>query len=178
MVPESSTWSPAVNNHTTGELLTGATFRSDGVGFITGYLSDGTEGFVLFSDDGGATWDLNYSTAGLNSARRLYDVRFFDVAHGYAMGQIRALRSNGVITTVEEEDAAGFTLFPNPAHDVVTIEVGGPAEVRVLDAQGRVVRRVTTRDRAIVPLDGLGVGAYVAEVRRAGAVQRRTFLRH
>lgn len=173
-----STWSPAANNHTTGELLTGATFRSDGVGFITGYRSDGTEGFILLSDDDGATWDLNYSTAGLNSARRLYDVRFFDVAHGYAMGQIRPLRSNGVITAVEEEDAAGFTLFPNPAHDVVTIEVGGEAEVRVLDAQGRVVRRVRTRDRAIVPLDGLGVGAYVAEVRQAGAVQRRAFLRY
>ncbi|HMQ74763.1 MAG TPA: T9SS type A sorting domain-containing protein [Flavobacteriales bacterium] len=173
-----STWSPAVNNHTTGELLTGATFRSDGVGFITGYRTDGTAGYILFSDDGGATWDLNYSTAGLNSARRLYDVRFFDVAHGYAMGQIRPLRSNGVITAVEEVDVTGFTLFPNPAHDAVTIEVGGAAEVRVLDAQGRVVRRVTTSDRAIVPLDGLGVGAYVAEVRQAGAVRRRTFLRN
>ncbi|HQW86412.1 MAG TPA: hypothetical protein PLH93_04460 [Flavobacteriales bacterium] len=172
-----STWAPAVNNHAGTYILTGATFRGDGAGFVTGYRTDGSAGYILFSDDGGATWDLNYSTATLNSARRLYDVHFYDTAHGYAMGHMRPLRSNGLITAVEEEPMEGFSLFPVPADDLVTVVVGGPAEVLVRDAQGRVMRRAATLDRALIPLDGLAAGLYVAEVRQGGSVRRQPFLR-
>ena len=171
------TWTPAAVNVPGPFVLSSVTFRPDGTGFASGYRTDGTEGLILFSDDGGATWDLNFSTAGLNHSRRIYDLYFHDDAHGYALTHIRPLRSNGLITAVEEEPAEGLVLFPVPADEVLTVVVGGPAEVLVRDAQGRVLRQATTTDRAVIPLDGLAAGLYVAEVRHGGTVRRQAFLR-
>lgn len=117
-----TTWTPAANNFAGTYVLTGATFRPDGAGFITGYRTDGTAGYILLSQDGGATWNLHFSTAALNSARRLYDIYFHDSTHGYAMGQIRPLRSNGLVTTIQETSAAAAAPYPNPhrwRHDPV-----------------------------------------------------------
>ncbi|MEZ4739703.1 MAG: YCF48-related protein [Flavobacteriales bacterium] len=103
------TWSPATVAMTGDFVLTGVAFRADGLGFATGYRPDGTEGLILSSSDAGASWGFNFSTAALNSARRLYDVYFHDVAHGYAPGQMRPLRTNGIVTDVPEQDVNGMS---------------------------------------------------------------------
>ncbi len=174
------TWAPAVNNHAGSYVLTGATFRPDGSGFVTGYRTDGTAGYILFSDDGGATWDLNFSTASLNSARRLYDVYFYDNAHGYAMGQIRPLRSNGLITGVGEVTASDLELYPNPSDGRTTVVLApGEQQVDVFDALGRAVwsGRAAQAGPFILPLDALAPGRYLVRVVGDGTVRSQALIR-
>ncbi|MBL8000740.1 MAG: T9SS type A sorting domain-containing protein [Flavobacteriales bacterium] len=175
-----STWAPAVNNHTGTYILTGATFRPDGSGFVTGYRTDGTAGYILFSDDGGATWDLNFSTASLNSARRLYDVYFYDNAHGYAMGHIRPLRSNGLITELEELEGSTTVLFPNPTESDATLQLlPGDERVELFDALGRQVWSGTSLQAGpfIIPAGDLAPGRYLVRVVGNGAVRAHALIR-
>ena len=175
-----NSWSPSTVNHPGPYIMTSVTFRPDGNGFASCYRTDGTAGFILFSDDGGATWDLNFSTAGLNHSRRIYDLYFFDDAHGYACTHIRPLRSNGLITEVPEGDVPGFELYPNPAADEVTLslEASGTSDIAVLDAMGRVVWSVRSSDSSLsIPLNGLAPGSYVVRVLRDGEFRTRTLVR-
>jgi len=175
-----NSWSPSTVNHPGPYIMTSVTFRPDGNGFASCYRTDGTAGFILFSDDGGATWDLNFSTAGLNHSRRIYDLYFFDDAHGYACTHIRPLRSNGLITEVPEGDVPGFELYPNPAADEVTLSLSAPgtSDIAVLDAMGRVVWSVRSSDSSLsIPLNGLAPGSYVVRVLRDGEFRTRTFVR-
>jgi hypothetical protein len=161
-----TTWTPA--------------FRSDGAGFVTGYRTDGTAGYILLSQDGGATWNLHFSTAPLNSARRLYDIRFFDATHGYAMGQIRPLRSNGLVTSVQEEATAASAPYPNPTEGDVTllVEEAG-AHVELFDATGRQVWQGRSAQAGPVqlPLGALPAGAYTVRVRTERAVQSQVVIK-
>jgi photosystem II stability/assembly factor-like uncharacterized protein len=175
-----STWAPAVNNHVGTYILTGATFRGDGAGFVTGYRTDGTAGYVLFSDDGGATWDLNFSTASLNSARRLYDVYFYDNAHGFAMGQIRPLRSNGLITELDELEISASVLYPNPTEGDATLQLlPGDERVELFDALGRQVWSVSSLQAGpfTIPASGLAPGRYLVRVIGDGAVRSHALIR-
>jgi hypothetical protein len=174
------TWTPAVNNHAGSYVLTGATFRPDGSGFVTGYRTDGTAGYILFSDDGGATWDLNFSTASLNSPRRLYDVYFHDNVHGYAMGQIRPLRSNGLITGQEELPTTGLDLFPNPTEGDATVQLlPGDERVDLFDAIGRQVWSGTSLEAGpfVLPAGDLAPGQYLVRVVGNGAVRSHALIR-
>jgi|688.fasta_scaffold09920_11 photosystem II stability/assembly factor-like uncharacterized protein len=175
-----TTWTPATNNFAGTYVLTGATFRSDGAGFVTGYRTDGTAGYILLSQDGGATWNLHFSTAPLNSARRLYDIRFFDATHGYAMGQIRPLRSNGLVTSVQEEATAASAPYPNPTEGDVTllVEEAG-AHVELFDATGRQVWQGRSAQAGPVqlPLGALPAGAYTVRVRTERAVQSQVVIK-
>jgi photosystem II stability/assembly factor-like uncharacterized protein len=175
-----NTWTPATVNHPGPYIMTSVTFRPDGNGFASCYRADGTAGFILFSDDGGATWDFNFSTAGLNHSRRIYDMYFYDNAHGYACTHIRPLRSNGLITEVSEGQGTGFALYPNPASDEVTLslEASGTSDIAVLDAVGRVVWSARSSDSTLsIPLNGLAPGSYVVRVLRDGEFRTRTLVR-
>lgn len=176
-----NTWTPATVNHPGPYIMTSVTFRPDGNGFASCYRADGTAGFILFSDDGGATWDFNFSTAGLNHSRRIYDMYFYDNAHGYALTHIRPLRSNGLVTEIAEADAAAFDLYPNPTEGAVTLtlEGAGPADVEVLDAVGRLVwtGRTSGGGSFPLPVDGLPAGSYVVRVRSGSTVTSRTLVR-
>lgn len=65
-------------------------------------------------------------------------------------------------TSIVERTTAGISLYPNPAHDQVTV-IGDEAigEIRVFDATGRMVmmERATT-ERHVVALQGLAPGTY------------------
>lgn len=161
------TWLPAVVNLPAPIVMTSLTFRPDGIGFATGYRTDGLSGYVFISTDGGATWFENYNTSGLNSARRLYDVRFFDDAHGYACGQIRPLRTTGIVTSVREERLAEVRVHPNPAMDQVTIDTGHEAggQVQIMDASGRAVFSAYSPGRTLhADVSDLPSGSYVVHV--------------
>lgn len=166
-----TTWLPATVNLPAPIVMTSLTFRPDGTGFATGYRTDGLSGYVFISTDGGATWFENYNTSGLNSARRLYDVSFFDDAHGYTCGQIRPLRTTGIVTSVKEEQAAQVRLHPNPAMDEVTIDIGDGAggQVEIVDAAGRSVLSVLASGRTVrADVGGLSPGCYVVRVVGSG----------
>ena len=144
-------------------VLTSVVFRNDGLGFASAYRADGSEGIILTSSDDGASWGFNYSTAGMNGARRIYDLYFFDDAHGYASAHWKPLVTQGLVTSVPRTDAVGFELFPNPTSDVVTLRtmVDTRSPVELIDAMGRVVvRAVTTGRETVIDLEDLSPGLY------------------
>jgi photosystem II stability/assembly factor-like uncharacterized protein len=157
------TWVPASVSISGSYILTSVVFRDDGLGFASAYRADGTEGIILSSNDGGANWGFNYSTAGMNGARRIYDLYFFDDAHGYASAHWKPLVTQGLVTTVDRKEAGQVELFPNPSADVVTLRTMDEASlpVEVIDAMGRVVLRTSTTGRETrIDLSSLKAGLY------------------
>ncbi|WP_460585997.1 RCC1 domain-containing protein [Hymenobacter arcticus] len=79
------------------------------------------------------------------------------------------IASGGAIlaTTATASVAPAWSLFPNPAHDQVQLRglPTGPLRVRVLDAQGRLVR---TASEATVSTQGLAPGLYLLQAAAAG----------
>lgn len=135
------TWAPAEVDVADSVVMTSVTFRQDGAAFAAGYRMDGLGAFILMSDDDGATWYENFNTNGLNAGRRLYDLYFFDEAHGYACGHIRTFRTDGIAMDVQGIRAQGLELFPNPTDDQVTVRLasGAGALVEIMDAAGRML---------------------------------------
>ncbi|MBL7954448.1 MAG: T9SS type A sorting domain-containing protein [Flavobacteriales bacterium] len=157
------TWVPASVSISGSYVLTSVVFRDDGLGFASAYRADGTEGIILTSNDGGANWGFNYSTAGMNGARRIYDLYFFDDAHGYASAHWKPLVTDGLVTAVPQQETIRFELFPNPSTDVVMLRTMDEASVPVelIDAMGRVVLRTSTTGRETkIDLSSLKAGLY------------------
>ncbi|MBP7449435.1 MAG: T9SS type A sorting domain-containing protein [Flavobacteriales bacterium] len=145
-------------------VLTSVVFRNDGLGFASAYRADGSEGIILSSSDGGASWGFNYSTEGMNGARRIYDLYFFDDAHGYASAHWKPLVTDGLVTAVPQQDAVGFELFPNPSTDRVTLRtmVDARLTVELIDGMGRVVLRTSTAGReTTIDLSEVKPGVYL-----------------
>ncbi len=165
-----TTWSLATVNMPPPFVLTSAHFRPDGTGFIGGYRTDGSEGFILISANGGATWDLNFSSATLNHSRRVYDITFPDDFRGYAATHIKPLRTTGLITGIEEQDQGPDLLFPNPATDRTRITWQAPftGTVELIDAKGVGLQEHRVRDRTYLDLDISGMDAGLYLVRYQG----------
>jgi hypothetical protein len=71
-------------------------------------------------------------------------------------------------------------LFPNPAADHLTLRLptGAPADVRVFDATGRIVRvQQALVGTAVFDLVGLTAGTYTVELRTSDRVQRARFVK-
>jgi hypothetical protein len=144
-------------------VLTSVVFRNDGLGFASAYRADGSEGIILSSSDGGASWGFNYSTAGMNGARRIYDLYFFDNEHGYASAHWKPLVTQGLVTAMPQQDAIRFEIFPNPSSDVVIVRTMEEASLpmELIDAMGRVVLRTSTSGReTTIDLSGVKPGLY------------------
>jgi hypothetical protein len=161
------TWTEATVVLAGSFVLTSVVFRNDGLSFASAYRADGTEGIILSSSDQGASWGFNYSTAGMNGARRIYDLYFFNDAHGYASAHWKPLVTQGLVTSAPQPDVFGFELYPNPSADVVTLRTmdAGSLPVELIDAMGRVVLRTRTAGReTMIDLDGTAPGLYTMRV--------------
>ncbi|GGM83492.1 hypothetical protein GCM10010967_14070 [Dyadobacter beijingensis] len=76
---------------------------------------------------------------------------------------------------IQQTDAAGFTLYPNPADDVLHLSVGtnfGPLQITVYDEAGRHLLRQTAHqaDGPVLKLSGLRPGNYIIQVSGPSAV--------
>jgi hypothetical protein len=174
------TWTEATVVLAGSFILTSVVFRNDGLGFASAYRADGTEGIILTSSDAGASWGFNYSTAGMNGARRIYDLYFFDNAHGYASAHWKPLITDGLVTSVPQQANARLELFPNPSSDVVTLRNmdDGSLPVELIDGMGRVVLRTRTAGReTVIDLEGLAPGLYTMRVGEGLELQMLSLLR-
>ena len=177
------TWIPASVSISGSYVLTSVTFRSDGMGFASAYRQDGTEGLILISDDDGENWVEQFSTSGFNHSRRIYDLYFFDQAHGCASTHIRPLRTNGIVMASEEPEQAGFSMRPNPsAGEDVSIALGtmdAPSQVELIDPMGRVIRafRVTDNRTVLLPTHDLPSGTYMVRLSNGGRIVSRILVR-
>jgi predicted extracellular nuclease len=86
----------------------------------------------------------------------------------------RMLSDIVVATSIGEFDGAEVTVFPNPAHNELVLDLGGLSgrtEYVLTDATGRsVMADVTTSDRGIINVSQLTNGMYVLSLRNAGSV--------
>ena len=174
-------WVPASVSVSGSYVLTSVTFRPDGTGFAGCYRPDGTEGMILISEDEGVSWHENFSSSGVNHSRRVYDVYFFDNAHGYASTHIRPLRTEGIVMDGSTAEDVDFELWPNPTAEelTITVEGTGSARIEVMDAQGRSLRSMTSigGGRVEVPMADLVPGAYLLRVVQDGLIGVRSFIR-
>lgn len=174
------TWTEATVVLSGSFVLTSVVFRNDGLGFASAYRADGTEGVILSSSDAGASWGFNYSTAGMNGARRIYDLYFFDDAHGYANAHWKPLVTQGLVTSVPEPDAKRFELYPNPSTDRVTLRTMEDAvlPIELIDAMGRVVLRTSTVGReTTIDLSDVKPGIYLLRSGTGQYVTSRQLMR-
>jgi hypothetical protein len=95
----------------------------------------------------------------------------------YSENAYLALLSPDVLATSAGAASISGGLYPNPAHDVVTVQVPvatSRATLTLLDGLGRVVRKVSTSAGTAYPLDVLGLapGLYTLQV-QAGESQTK-----
>ncbi len=100
------------------------------------------EGDILKTLDGGLNW-INDSSGTRNP---LYSVFFTDSTTGYVVGDGGTIlkMGNGGTTSVAEHKKAGtgFTLYPNPATDKITIETAATqpnSQLSITDLNGQEV---------------------------------------
>lgn len=157
-------WTQSTMNYTDSVVLTSVTYRPDGVGFAGGHKTDGSEGVILISADGGGTWDIDFSTASLNHARRVYGITFANTATGYVSAHIRPLKSNGISTGVDHADDMLLHMHPNPATSSVFLNWPScnRRTIEVIDCSGKVVLRRESSHGYTYDLDvsALGSGHY------------------
>ena len=81
------------------------------------------------------------------------------------------------VTAIAEPAQNGFTISPNPAHDVITLAVAVPnSTYSVLDASGRTLltgRAVNDR----IPVRSLSPGAYFLQLTEADGVRSVRFMK-
>ena len=182
-------------------VLGGATIVDNlDYGFFQGYLEVPTLDYSLQVQDENGNELLNYlaplSSLGLNGAAlTVLASGFLDPSMnsgGAGFGLWASLASGGalvelpLVTGVTENDALGAsTLWPNPATDVVTLDLdldrSLTARVEVLDATGRVVvsQGATSlaegQQRLMIPVSGLGVGQYDLRITTDSGVVNQRF---
>ena len=86
----------------------------------TGYATGG-QSTILFTNDGGITWVPQYCAVSFGI---FFGVCFTDLINGYICGGsgVMLKTTNGGITGIEDVSGDNnFTLFPNPASDLITI---------------------------------------------------------
>lgn len=130
-------------------------------------------------------WSLNNANgnAGLN---QLKVVNFF--AYGpsqnngeYYIDDFEIINSTGV--SVDERLIEGFTLYPNPANEVVNIDLSAFSNplITLYGIDGKIIDRFTTTQGGIVqvPVSRLTAGVYFVEVvQGAERLTRRLIVRH
>jgi hypothetical protein len=92
-----------------------------------------------------------------------------------------------VVEVIYRNEATSIAIAPNPANDHVEVsmlvQVPGPVDLQLLDAQGRLVRAMRTnvdgdlRASFVVDLSDLAAGAYFVKVRTAQSVYTRLLMR-
>jgi O-glycosyl hydrolase len=91
------------------------------------------------------------------------------------------VNANAVHTAVEPKNPAAkaVKIFPNPAHDFVTVETGIPCEmqIRLFDMSGQILKSYTSvGNRKILPVRDLKSGTYYITIEHAGKVESHSLI--
>lgn len=153
-------------------LITGYAGNGDSVGTVTFYLAD-----YRFADDQQDYILDTWETVDLTS---LGNIRYLDFAlessdtneYGILTPAYFALDNLVYGTLGTQENAAlKFSLYPNPANDLVTIK-GAAGTLRIIDAAGAVVYEETTSGIATLSCEGWQGGYYIVEFSNPSGISR------
>lgn len=147
--------------------LFGIELVNDELAFITTHASyAGLYGNTLRTDDGGLTWAV--------MPEKFISISVMDGV-GYAIDDAYQLFKNTqIVNGVAEIDRASLSIFPNPAGDMVHVQMPQAMTAGILtvhDLNGRILLEEPIRnvDHFSIPTTGLAAGAYVVEVRGKGS---------
>lgn len=147
---------------------------------------------VIGEDPGSAGWDeitQNHTlvrrsevTAGDVTATDAFDVlAVWDSLEVNTFDQL-GFHECDCVVSVEENGRDGFTVFPNPTTDVLTVTLASPIRTIVVrNVAGIEMRRIAANGaiRTDIDLMGLAEGTYLIEVRLAdGSVRHRKVVKH
>ena len=147
---------------------------------------------VIGEDPGSAGWDeitQNHTlvrrsevTAGDVTATDAFDVlAVWDSLEVNTFDQL-GFHECDCVVSVEENGRDGFTVFPNPTADVLTVTLASPIRTIVVrNVAGIEMRRIAANGaiRTDIDLMGLAEGTYLIEVRLAdGSVRHRKVVKH
>lgn len=171
-------WGYRFDGSTTGEAMLNAVLAADAsldAVINTGFLSDltyGTQAGIGGAPDYWSTWSAtnlgNWST-NLGLATAVNDGGFFGCSYTDFMPAIRPTPpvAAGVSTSIAAVENELFTVYPQPANDIITIrrEADTNETVRITDGAGRLVHEGRT-DGAFTTLDvnAFAPGLYVLHV--------------
>jgi hypothetical protein len=89
------------------------------------------------------------------------------VTGGFGCTDTSACRSVIVVGVEESMSASWVTLFPNPAHDRLTVQVGNMSDgiAEILDAQGRLMHRIAfAQNEFVVDCQSWNSGIYFIRI--------------
>jgi uncharacterized repeat protein (TIGR03803 family) len=150
-----------------------------------GGTSDGGTIFRIMPDGTDYSKLLNFGTVesdGLNPQGSLiYDGTYF-----YGMTSSGGIDNDGiafkfkpVITGLAiNKEAAGFTIHPNPASDIITIECPQEAIIEITSIQGQLIKTIfATGNKTNIDVSALQTGVYVVEVKTEKGIAVQKFVK-
>jgi hypothetical protein len=84
----------------------------------------------------------------------------------YALTDQQIADEFSALTSVEAPQQLGLKVFPNPAHDQLTVvmEEAGSAQLSLMDMQGRLVLKTEVQAQTELSLDHVPAGIYLLKV--------------
>ncbi|MFT5071814.1 MAG: hypothetical protein ACI8V8_001785 [Chitinophagales bacterium] len=184
-IPSDSAWTDMVNT-LGGETTAGGTLK-DTTGWITNMGSTNSSGFTAKPGgfrvaNGGYDyltrqarfWSSTMATAQNAWSRVLYFNNSTVGRLNYHLKNGMSVRCVRSLTTgiEESEQLQGFHVFPNPANNHVTIDLGSSSEINIIIASslGEIVYASTSSNTQLVEVDlkGLNTGFYIVRIEQAG----------
>ncbi len=148
-------------------------FFNSQMGFAAGGNFNAGTGVIIFTEDGGQTWDINFET----DVDRFISITYVSLNIAYAVGQNGLFaKFVGDFTAIEDSKTNEGTqfvesilLFPNPTHSSAFVQFDNLAtdirqlQITITDDLGRVSKQLQcpiTMNKANVDLNGLNAGQY------------------
>lgn len=126
---------------------------------------------------------MTYITADIPDSATIYFVTGAYIQHSESILYIDNLSFNGFVTSVSEIQSKGiiFNIFPNPASDMLTIEMNRECEdfltLYIYNSYGALLKKVDlTQNRQQINISDLCDGMYVVEIQSSKQTGRQKLL--
>jgi hypothetical protein len=101
--------------------------------------------------------------------------RHYETTGGYAIGIANPkVVAAGSTQGIDDVEANGVALYPNPAHNMLHIDAEGMQQVQILDINGRLVLTQSARD---INVSSLTNGVYIVRVITSNGVSTNKFVK-
>ncbi len=163
------TWSPC-------NIYSSVTYPSfSKIDFATANIGYALAGSKIFKTiDGGITW---YYQANLGYASN--NISFWDELNGMVSGNLSRVYTTGngggaIATGVDELPVENTSVYPNPATNQLSINLGGmqAEQVNIYNIDGKLVSLTMQPQNNRVDISELAKGVYIAEIKLGDAAQR------
>lgn len=141
------------------------------------YRSDGRQIFSSLSIYNDSIWQIwsgfrNFDTDDINGNYHIRHQQTYSTSDSAFVNTYRILFNDATITSVREQEMPVAKVFPNPANDVLHIEMEKMESVEIMDITGRMLKlEMTGSDQSrMLNVSSLPVGIYIVKIRADGKV--------